>query len=184
MLVLLAVKIVDENLLTGMDSVLRRFLTDFNSKFKLGEVVHGPGSLRFYGNNIIQEEHFSVSIHSDDKLQSLEPYPLSRTRRRQIDERMDNVEKKAFLFLSLNASIGCLDITAAPFCSLYASYLQQKISPCRVSALGLQYRALGTLKKHGTQMKYSPQSTKEKSDIAIVSFVDASHSNASSHLLR
>ena len=57
---LLAIKIVDDVLLTGTDPALRKFITEFNAKFKLGEILHGPGTLRFYGMNIIQNSDWSV----------------------------------------------------------------------------------------------------------------------------
>ena len=103
---------VDDLLLTGTDESLRQFVTDFHQKFKLGEVVHGPGTLRFYGLNLIQDTDYSVSIHADDKLNAIEPYPISRTRRRQIDDQMNDIEKKAFM--SINASSGWLGITVSP----------------------------------------------------------------------
>lgn len=177
---MLAVKIVDDILLTGTDSSMRLFITEFNKKFTLGEVVHGPNSLRFYGMNLIQESDWSVTIHADDKLQSLEPYPISRTRRRQIDDQMNDIEKKAFM--SINASIGWLGITTSPLCSFYASHLQQKIREKRVSALLSQFSALRTLKKNGTVTKYPQPSFNGDSKLTLVAFADASHTKDSSQL--
>lgn len=177
---MIVIKIVDDILLTGVDSEMRSFIINYNNKYKLGEVVSGPGNLRFYGLNITQEEDFSVSIHADDKLVSIEPYPISRTRRSQIDENMNDIERKAFM--SINASIGWLGITVSPLCSFVSSYLQQKMGHCRISALSSQFSALKTLKKHGTQTKYIGDMPMGRTQCTLVAFADASHSKDSSQL--
>lgn len=53
---MLYLKIVDYVLLTGNDSNMRNCITNFKDKFEHGEFVHGPGELRYYGMNLIQEE--------------------------------------------------------------------------------------------------------------------------------
>lgn len=97
--------------------------------FKIGEIFHGPGRLRFYALNLIQEENISVTIHADDKLQAMEPYPMTRIRRLQIGEVMDDTEKRSFM--SITASLGWLGITVSLLCPYYSSYLQQSISDRR-----------------------------------------------------
>ena len=95
-----------------------------NDKFELGEVVHGTDKLCYYGMNLIQNEDYTVSILANDKIQLIKPYPISIIRRRQCDEKVNEVELKSFT--SINASIGWLGITASPLCSFYAGLLQQK----------------------------------------------------------
>lgn len=73
-LVLLVYKIVDDFFMTGTDTALRDFIATLNNKLTLGEVVHGPGTLRFFGMNIIQNDDYSISIHPDSKINQLEPY--------------------------------------------------------------------------------------------------------------
>lgn len=41
---MLAVKIVDKILLTVIRNVIRKFITEFNAKLKLGEILNGPGN--------------------------------------------------------------------------------------------------------------------------------------------
>ena len=176
---LLVCKIVDDFYMTGTDTALRQFINAFNLHFKLGEVVHGPGTLRFFGMNIIQNEDYSISIHADDKLKQLEPFPISRSRRRQVDDKMNDIEKKSFM--SINASIGWLGTNASILCSFYSFHLQQKIADCHVSALISQFSALRTLKKHGTLTTFAPVQY-PNNDLTIVAFSDASHSPKASQL--
>lgn len=111
-LVLLACMMVDGILLTGTDNSLHNFIAAFNRIFKLGEIFYGPGTLRLYGMNIIQHDDYEITIHADDKIEALDPFPLSRIRGRQIDEHMNKLEKK--FFMSANASNGWLGIIASP----------------------------------------------------------------------
>lgn len=101
--VILEFKIEDDILLPYLDKEIRNFITKFNDTFELGEFVHGPGDLRNYDLHIIQEDDFTVSILANDKIQEIAPCHLSRIRRRQCDERMNEIEIKSFV--SKNASI-------------------------------------------------------------------------------
>lgn len=70
----------------------------------------------------------SVTIQAVDKPQALEQYPMTGIHRRQIDELMNDTERK--LFMSINATLGWLEITESPWYSFYSSYLQQDVSDC------------------------------------------------------
>lgn len=109
--VFLAVKIVANILPIGTDTTMRQFITEFNKIFALGVVDYSPGVLQFYGLNMMQYEELPVVIHAEDKLNALEPYPVSRTRRCQIDETMNRIELNAYM--SLNTSLGWLDVTVS-----------------------------------------------------------------------
>lgn len=58
-LVLLAAKIVDDNLVTGTNIMVDTFILGFDEKFNFVTIVHGPGNLLFYGLNIVQNEDFT-----------------------------------------------------------------------------------------------------------------------------
>lgn len=45
---ILAFKIVDDIFLTGTDDYIRKFISKFNDRFVLYEVVHGPDELLNY----------------------------------------------------------------------------------------------------------------------------------------
>ena len=169
-LVLLAAKIVDDILITGVYKHVKAFLHGFNSKFALGTVVSGPGNLRFYGLNIVQDEDMSCSINAEDKLLALEQCPITRLRRQEHDSELNAVERSAFM--SLNSSIGWLGIAASPFCAFYASHLQQKLPDARVSVLSLQANGLKVLKKLGTSISF-PKPMKGPHAVSIAVFADA-----------
>ena len=167
---LLVAKIVDDLLVTGLPEVVRAFLQKFNMRYKLGTVAHGPGRLRFYGMNIVQEDDFSSYIDADDKLASLETFPLTRLRRREVDSPLTTVEKASFM--SLNSSLGWLGIAASPFCAFYASFLQQKLPNATVAALVSQANGLKLLKNLGTRISF-PRPSSGTKQVSIVVFADA-----------
>lgn len=84
--------------------------------------------------------------------------------------------------MSINASIGWLGTNVSLLCSFYSSYLQQKISDCRISALISHFSALRTLKKHGTLTTFSSIQHLKSTDFTIFSFAYASHTSESSQL--
>lgn len=53
--------------------------------------------------SITQHDVLSVTIDADDKLEDIDAYPVTCVRRRQINEPMNALEKKAFM--SVNASL-------------------------------------------------------------------------------
>lgn len=57
-LVPIVAKIVEDILIAGVDEVVDRLISDFNERFKLGTVLHGPGKLRFNGMKFNQDEKF------------------------------------------------------------------------------------------------------------------------------
>lgn len=78
--------------------------------------MRGPGTIRYFGINIIQHEDFTVTVHGDDELKALGTYPTSCTRRRNYLEPLKLLELKSFA--TINSSTYWLGITVAPFCSL------------------------------------------------------------------
>lgn len=86
---MIVAKRVDYLLETGIQNLVDQFLDDFKKRYTIGKVANGTGRLRFYALNIIQEDDNSTHIHADDKLSSLEPYPISSLRLRDgpiVDE--------------------------------------------------------------------------------------------------
>lgn len=83
LLVLLLSKIMDDFLVTGRKAEVDSFLTKFDARFKFGTVVHGPGHVRSFGLNILQDEYYTILVHADDKLDSIEGPIISRIRRGQ-----------------------------------------------------------------------------------------------------
>lgn len=63
--------------------------------------------MRFFWLNIYLQEDYSTPIYADDKLFA----PISRVRRLQIDEELNQIEK--YDFASLNSSIDWIGVTAS-----------------------------------------------------------------------
>lgn len=84
--VVVVAKIVDDHLITGEESFVSSFLKTFDTKLKFGSVTHGPGCLRIFGLDICQHDDFSITIDADEKRKALEPYPLSRFRRKASEQ--------------------------------------------------------------------------------------------------
>ena len=170
-IVLIVAKIVDDMLATGELAMTEQFIKKFNIQFKLGTVNYGPGLLRFYGLNIRQFDDFHCTIDGDEKLEALEPSPISRSRRREIDEQLNDIERSSFM--SVNASINWLGITASPLCAFYSSYLQQRMPINNVGNLTLQSAVLRKLQKIGTLTCYPTPPKNQSVTISAVVFADA-----------
>ena len=170
-IVLIVAKIVYHLIMTGVKHFVDIFLKKFDDKFKFGSIVHGPGIIKFYGLTIEQFEDMSSTIHSDDKLNAIECFPLSRIRRRQADSVLNNVEKSSYM--SVNSSLGWLGIAAYPLCSFYASHLQQKMPSVTVNAVKSQTDYLRLLKSHGTLIRYPSPPKNVQTTVSILVFSDA-----------
>lgn len=131
-LAIVAAKIVGDIIINGIRTFVEQFLQTFNNRFMLGSIPSGPGILRFYGMDMIQNEDYRSTINADDKLGVIETFLLTRCRRRLPDETRTSVERSSFM--SVNSSIGWLWISASPLCAFYSSYLQQR-SPENTTAL-------------------------------------------------
>lgn len=116
---LLVIQIVDEISAAGRASDVRSFVQPFGKKFMLRTLCKGPGKLRFYRLCIEQYEDFYGTINADEKLQSLEAYHITRVRRQLIDEKLNSIERRAFM--SIISSISWLGTTVSPFCPCYSS---------------------------------------------------------------
>lgn len=101
------IKIVDDILTCGSDNAIRSFIHSFGSSFNIHGVSNGPGRLRIFGLNILQQDDYSCSVDGDKKLSALHPYRLSGVRSRQKDEVMNSIEKSAFM--SISECIGWLE---------------------------------------------------------------------------
>lgn len=77
--------------------MVRNVIQSIENRFKRGTIAHGPVNLRFFGLNIIHNEEKSIENNGDDNLNVLEAHPISRNRRRGIDEPLNIIEKRIFL---------------------------------------------------------------------------------------
>eukprot|EP00171_Calliarthron_tuberculosum_P001315 IDg1315t1 len=167
-----AVKVVDDVLFAGPKPLIQNSISKIQSQYELGTVLYGPGTFLFYGLTICQNEDMHVTVHADNKLEKLEAYPIDRHRRKQSESLLNAIEMGEFR--SLNSSIGWLGIAVSPFCSFYASYLQQKAPKPLVKDLILQINSLRLLKKLGTSTKYLRPQRGKTMTVSVLVFSDAS----------
>lgn len=95
-LVLIVAKIVDDILVGGEDSFKNAFLRQLGSRYKLGTIVHLPGSFLYYGLRISQSEEFEIQVSADDKLNGIMPHAVSKPRSKQADDTLNALELHHF----------------------------------------------------------------------------------------
>lgn len=148
-----------------------KLLAAIDKKLKFGTVVHGPGKLRYFGFNITQHEDKTCVIDADDKLEKPESGFLTRLRRKDVDYKLNELEK--ITLMSINSSLGWLGTTVSPFCSAASSRLQQCLPDARVSALINQKAVMQELKRLGTSVRFGRPSDKNNYSISMLVFADA-----------
>ena len=93
-----------------------------------------------------------IRIHGGSKLESLYSLPIDRRRRKQVLEKLNAVELKAFR--SVNCSVGWLGKIASMLSSFYSSWLQQRAPNPKIQGLIDQINILKVLKRHGTSISH------------------------------
>lgn len=84
--------------------------------------------------------------------------------------------------MSINSSIGWLEITASPLVPFYASHLKQKLKESKASALMAQSSALTLLKSFDTVNSYIRLPKGTQRELSPVAFADPGHSDSASQL--
>lgn len=101
---------VDDILITGNPDVVDKVVKEIEERFKFGTVARGPGKLRLFDLNLIQNEYLPIETNGDDKLNELEVNPIPKNRRQKIYDPIKSIEKESFT--SLNSSNGWIGITS------------------------------------------------------------------------
>ena len=171
-LVLIVAKIVDDIKAAGEGENAKLFIKSFNKNFELGTISSGPGRMRFFGINTVQEDDMTVVTDANDKLNALTEYVLSRPRRKQFDMSINELEKS--FYSSTNSSLGWIGTAASPFCAFYVSYLQEKAPETKVSHIIEQQNAVRKLKKLGKTISFPRPSDKAEYKLSVLVFADAS----------
>ena len=122
---ILAVKIVDDVLITGSRINIENFIAQVQSKYELGTVVYGPGQFLFFGLQLEQDSNMTVTIHGDAKLQAICCSSLSRHRRKMMTEDLNEIELRSFR--SVNSSKGWLGTHAPIFCAFILAGCSKKL---------------------------------------------------------
>lgn len=117
-------KLVHDFLPTGLESLVHDIITTINQRFLLGTIAHGPGHLRYFGINILQEANLSVTVEADDKPLEISSATISRGRRGDQLSLLATIEIKAFS--SLKWINGWLGITSSPFSAEFSFGMQHR----------------------------------------------------------
>lgn len=166
----LAVKIVDDMLLAGSIDSIKSVIAKVQARYELGTITIGPDSFIFNGLRVTQSEDLEITMHGDEKVEEIEPYPITRQRRKEINSVLTSFEMSSFR--SVNGSLGWLGVAASPFYSFASSHLQQRSSNTTVNDLITQINLVRSLKKKSTKVLYkrpSPGSYK----LSVFAFSDA-----------
>lgn len=125
-LLLVVAKVVDNTLLFGPDEICNQFIAHLSVVYKVGPIVHIPGTLKFFGFTIRQDSDAVITVTDSGKLKQIESTPFTRDRRKQIESELTSLEKHEFM--SINGSLSFLDSVISPLASFASSHLQQKKS--------------------------------------------------------
>lgn len=164
-MVLLVTKGVDDLKAADEGDRVKNFFDEFDRRFKFGDVKHGPGKLRFLGNNTVQNVDITVETDADENLEAVTGYHLSRQRHKQFDQPLNKIKKS--VFASVNSLLGWIDTIASSFCSFNASYLQQKAPDIKVCHFIEQVNVLRELKWLGTTIAYPGPTDKIQRKLSI-----------------
>ena len=77
-------KVVDEFLLAGPAALTDSINQRISDRFRLGTIARAAGTLRYFGLNITQSPSFYIVVDADNRISQLQPYPISRPRRKQL----------------------------------------------------------------------------------------------------
>ena len=73
-LVLIAAKVTDDILVGGSETHRHDFVKKLSLRYKLGTVVHMPGSFLFFGLKVDQKDNGEIHLSSEQKLNDISTY--------------------------------------------------------------------------------------------------------------
>lgn len=68
-IILIVAKVPDDILIGGSPRAQESFIKELGKHYKIGIVVHTPGSFLFFGLTITQDENFRIQLSCEDKLE-------------------------------------------------------------------------------------------------------------------
>lgn len=142
------VKIVDDLVLCGPIDVVDEHTDSVGRWSTPRTITRGPGLLRSFVINKMQNEDYTFPADSDDEMLALETIPFSRLRRKATDKRLSPLELRAFV--SVSSAVDWLGIASSPFCSLFASQIKQKAPTATAADLAKQSNYQAQLNRIGT----------------------------------
>lgn len=100
----LAVKVVDDLLLAGSSNALQSTADMMSARYRVGTIVFSPGSFLFSGRRITQYDNHSLAVDAEQKISGINPVPITRVRRRKVEELANVIEMCACR--SVTGSVG------------------------------------------------------------------------------
>lgn len=126
----------------------------------------------FFCATTVKNYDMTISTDADDKLESVNEYSQTRIPRKQCDDQIIDFEKS--IFASVNSFLRWIRSTASPFCSFYASYLQQTNPQTKAYHLVEQRTGQQKLSTFGPHINYPRPSDKTIYKLVSLAFADAS----------
>lgn len=80
----IALRILDDDLLTEISSILKSKVSMIEGTYALGTVVFSSGTFLSFPLQVIQDEIFEIPIDADQKLESLKSIDTTRQRQKEI----------------------------------------------------------------------------------------------------
>lgn len=143
----------------------------------LRTIVRGAGKCFFFGLQVEQKDSFYITFGTNQKLNALDAFPISRARRKDGNDQLNAIEQK--VFNSLNSSLGWLGISASP---VYSSYPQQQAQTATVTNLISQINHLRAQKKAGMKIRNTLSDNFHSAQESILVFSDAGQKEDHSQL--
>lgn len=148
----LLARIVSNLLLAGPPEACDPVVDAFVDRFSFGIVIRESGRISYFESNILQHEDSSTIVGGEDTLSALECMSLSRSRRRESDPALMDIETQSLD--SINCSIGWPANTDFLLCSGFASTMQRKAPTPTVHAYVNQLCCLKLPKRLETFLHY------------------------------
>lgn len=96
----MVVKIVDDDLFDVVEDVRPWIAQKLQSIYKLGTILHTPGSFLYFGLKIGQFQDFNITLLCEDKLEYISPSTISRMRRKDENKMLTKLETHSFSSLT------------------------------------------------------------------------------------
>lgn len=172
--VLVVAKCFDDIKVAGENDNAKLFVEKFNESFKFGSISCDLGAIHFFGISTVKNEALTTCTDDDYKLGALTEYALSRQRRKEPDEPLNELERS--IFASTNSIPGCIGTAASPHCAFYASHLHPRAPHTHKCDLIEQRNIVRKLQKFGTAIGYPRPIDDASSELSGLTFAHASKS--------
>lgn len=118
-------EVVGDALVTGKVNEVDQVLRSINVTFKLGEVVLGHATPRYFGFNIAQREDLMCAVDSKNKLNFMKSANLTCSQRKAVNYSRNEFESNTFA--SLKSALGWLGTSVSLYGTTAVRGLQKRL---------------------------------------------------------